>query len=359
MNTSTIHRAPRAGDAKDVRSILQEKLTEGLARAASVITTIHNRVPKDQIAPSKVIAFTPADSGLRIQLGTAGDYTMTSYAFGQVATRGGVPTEYARALSFGEEWQRTMAADILSRSFAHSDGRVLARSVDGRLIGMLSDKYRRLDERPLVDTLVKVVDKIGAKPFGGTATETRVALKVVIPEIIEPVPGEPCILGGEWSNSNVGNGVHGFRSFIFRLVCLNGATGESALKEVHIGGKLSDEIEYSQKTYDLDSKRSQSALTDIVSGCLSKDGIAKTVARIQAAAAKEYNHGSLANAIRSLGKGDQKLVLDAFDSEDVINLPAGDTAWRASNAISWVARNSKDDEKRLDLERLAGAVLAA
>lgn len=359
MTATNIHRAPRASEARDVRSILQAKLAEGLVSADQTVQRIFENVPTDQVAASRAIKFTPADDGLRIALGKSDVYSMTSYAFGQVATKGRVPTEYARDLSHGAEWQRDMAADILTKSFAHSDGRVLARSVKGRLIGMLSDKYRRLDDRPLVETLVKVADEVGAKPFGGVATETRVALKVVLPEIIEPIPGEPCIIGGEWGNSNVGNGVHGFRSFIYRLVCLNGATGESVLKQVHIGGRLNDEIEFSQKTYQLDSDTSKSMLRDVVRGSLSKEGIARTVARIQAAASKEFSTGNLAAAIRSLGKNDSKLVLDAFDSEDVINLPAGDTVWRASNAISWVARNTGDGEKKLDLERLAGAVLAA
>jgi hypothetical protein len=64
----------------------------------------------------------------------------------------------------------------------------------------------------------------------------------------------------------------------------------------------------------------------------------------------------LSTATRTLPSQVQKSVVDAFESPDVINLPEGNTAWRASNAISWVARQTKDAELRLDLERAAGAL---
>jgi len=65
----------------------------------------------------------------------------------------------------------------------------------------------------------------------------------------------------------------------------------------------------------------------------------------------------LAGATRTLPKAAQRTILDAFDSEDVINLPPGRTAWRASNAVSWVARHTEEPELRLDLERAAGALV--
>ena len=64
----------------------------------------------------------------------------------------------------------------------------------------------------------------------------------------------------------------------------------------------------------------------------------------------------LANVVRTQSKATVKAVVDAFTGPDVVNLPAGDTAWRGSNAISWIARNTQDAEQRLDLERLAGSL---
>ena len=48
---------------------------------------------------------------------------------------------------------------------------------------------------------------------------------------------------------------------------------------------------------------------------------------------------------------------DAFKGTDVEMLPAGNTAWRMSNAISWVANGITDADKRLEVERAAGKVI--
>jgi hypothetical protein len=78
---------------------------------------------------------------------------------------------------------------------------------------------------------------------------------------------------------------------------------------------------------------------------------------IRKASEKEFSKGQLSTAVRALPKADQKLIVDAYESGDVVNLPPGNTAWRASNAISWVARHTEDAEKRLELERAAGAIV--
>lgn len=78
---------------------------------------------------------------------------------------------------------------------------------------------------------------------------------------------------------------------------------------------------------------------------------------IRASHERGMNKAQLSSATRALPKNVQKAVVDAFESEDVINLPEGATAWRASNAISWVARHAEDPELRIDLERAAGAIV--
>jgi len=78
---------------------------------------------------------------------------------------------------------------------------------------------------------------------------------------------------------------------------------------------------------------------------------------IRAAHGRSMSTAQLSGVTRALPKHVQKSVVDAFDSADVINLPEGQTAWRASNAISWIARHTEDAEMRLDLERAAGGLV--
>jgi hypothetical protein len=44
-----------------------------------------------------------------------------------------------------------------------------------------------MDSRPLLDAFVKAVTDLGAHPLSGHATETRVAVRALLPTSYEPV----------------------------------------------------------------------------------------------------------------------------------------------------------------------------
>jgi hypothetical protein len=371
MNATTMHE-PTSSEASRYRTILDRKISEGAKRAASVIETIHQNAPTDAIVPTSRVRFSfqaspqsAVGNGLLVGWDGLETFRTSDHALAQVAERAGAPTAYIRQLASGIAehenpfWSRALAADILNTSYANLPReRVLARRVGGQLRGWLSDRYRRLDSRPLVDALAQASQELGAIPVDGSATETRVALKVMMPEIIEPVPGEYLVLGLEWSNSDYGNGTHGVREFVLRVACLNGMTRENLLRQIHLGGRLGDSIEYSDRTLRLDTAASVSALRDTVRGALGPAARSKLADRIRAASDQEASSAMVRGALKGFPKETAKLAADAFDSEDVLNLPAGKTAWRASNAISWIAKNCEDAERRLDLERAAGSVVS-
>jgi hypothetical protein len=372
MNATTVQLY--SGQADRYRTILDNKIAEGARRAASVIETIHQNAPTDAIVPTSRVRFSWDTMSRGILAGWENaqqgleTFSPSDHALAQISERANAPTAYIRELANGstaedasgtQSWKRELACEILNKSYANLPReRVLARRVGGQLRGWLSDRYRRLDSRPLVDALAQASQELGAIPVDGSATETRVALKVMMPEIIEPVPGEYLVLGLEWSNSDYGNGTHGVREFVLRVACLNGMTRENLLRQIHLGGRLGDSIEYSDRTLRLDTAASVSALRDTVRGALGPAARSKLADRIRAASDQEASSAMVRGALKGFPKETAKLAADAFDSEDVLNLPAGKTAWRASNAISWIAKNCEDAERRLDLERAAGSVVS-
>jgi len=225
--------------------------------------------------------------------------------------------------------------------------------------GFLSDHYRRLDSRPLVDAFATECQAVGAVPVDGTVTDTRVALKAILPEIYEPVPGEVLAFGVEWHNSDFGAGAHALRAFMLRVWCLNGATMENALAQVHLGGRLSEAYDLSQRTYRLDTAASKSALRDVVRGVLAAPAIEVMCNAIRSAHEKQIDWKNVKNAVgRRLLKGELETAQAAFEGADTINLPAGRTAWRASNALSWIAGQTENPDRKLDLQRLAGELVS-
>jgi len=72
------------------------------------------------------------------------------------------------------------------------------------------------------------------------------------------------VVGLAQTNSDFGCGSYSISAFCLRLVCVNGLITESAMKEIHLGGKLPDAIEFSAETYAKDTDALVSATRDIV-----------------------------------------------------------------------------------------------
>ena len=60
---------------------------------------------------------------------------------------------------------------------------------------------------------------------------------------------------------------------------------------------------------------------------------------------------------KALQKQEADSVVDAYNSPDTFNMPAGNSIWRLSNAISWVAGKTEDAERKLEISKLAGQLL--
>lgn len=359
-----------AGKAK-----LEAAIQAGRSTAMGLIERLHNELPEDQLAKGSALRFgtraTPRPNTLAdrpdvpvlfgepelvMGVGDKG-LRLHKHALSQLAGRAGVPGSYLAELAIGPEWQRKLAAGILNEHFHQGNAtqRFLVRAVNGMARGVMSDKYRRLDNRPMVDALAKAAQMIGAEPYSGTFSDVRVALKLIIPRVY--LAGNDVVAFGlEWGNSDFGASRNYLRAFFLRLECLNGAKSDNSLAQVHLGRAISDDIELSARTMQLDTKATISAMGDVVNALLAPAKIEAQVAQVNAAAAKGADKATLrAQLGKRVTKGEAERIIAAFESNDVVNLPAGDTQWRASNAVSWIAgQKDVDADRRLDLERLAG-----
>lgn len=212
------------------REILGRKVQEGLASAKATMEHVHAAIPTDAIVAGPAFGF-HSSPGLALTFGSNVDArTIHNHALSQMAQTAGVPGAYLAELASSTHlWQRELATRTLSEFFAKGEPsrkRYLARSVGAQVRGVLSDRFRRLDSRPLLDAFAETCQEIGAVPIEGHATDLRVAVKALLPVVFEPVPGEVLCLGVEWGNSDFGAARHSVRAFIYRLWCANGATME-------------------------------------------------------------------------------------------------------------------------------------
>lgn len=343
------------------REILEKKINDGRASAINLFERINTEAPKDAIAKGKAITFAETEASVAMNYGSE-SASIHRHALGQLAQRAGVPSTYlAELVGAKETWKRTLGAKILNEHYntGERDTKYLVRNVKGQVRGFLSDRFRRLDCRPLAETLAEESQKLGAVPIEGTVSDTRIAMKVLLPSIYEPVPGEVIAFGLEWGNSDFGAALHSVRAFMLRVWCLNGATMENTLGQVHLGRQMGDEIELSQRTYELDTRASISALRDVVRGTLAPKKVEQLCAGIQLAQENQVEWKSVRTALgKKLLKGELEAARKAFESDDVYNLPAGNSMWRVSNAISWLAgQKDVEADRKLELQRLAGQLV--
>jgi hypothetical protein len=357
------------------RRNLEEIVQRGKARAGEVVQRIRDEMPRDAIVRASAITFAaPDDGGLQVTYG--GDVCdLHSNAVGQLADRAGVPTKYLRELLVpdvvetradgsihlvrSQSWRRQLAEEILGAHTANSSARFLVRAVGHEVRAVLSDRFRRLDARPLFDAFAGACQELGAVAVDGTSSDVRVSVQAILPEIYEPVPNDPIVLGLEWSNSDFGRAPYAIRLAVIRLVCKNGMVGDTEITRRHLGGRLEENIEWSARTLESDTETMRLATRDVVRGALGPARVESYLSHIRAASATNTSFAAAARAVsKDLTKAERERAQGVFDSPDVVNLPPGQTLWRASNAISWLANG--DDvgaERRLVLQELAGKIL--
>jgi len=208
--------------ATAARSRMEEKIATGKASAIALYESVHSAVPVDAIVRGRALQFKsgelPGDAPVTVTVG-AGPMTVHKHALEQMADKAGVPARYLGDLVTAKEtWKWDLASNILDEHFHGetavrgedlSQNRHLIRAVGGQVRACLSDKFRRLDSRPLLEA------------FSGACQD--------------------------------------------------------------LGGRLADNIEFSNRTYRADTRAQTLALNDIVKGTLGPKNVHQLLATIKAA----------------------------------------------------------------------------
>jgi hypothetical protein len=345
---------------------LEQLIVQGRAKAGEVIDHVMNNQPADRLQPGANLSF-QAEDGRGVQISfedpAAGSIRqrLHRHAVQQMAQTTDLPLKFIDGLlSTPEHWAKELLAHNLSTIFANRfrKQRYLLRSVQGEVRGFLSDRYRRLDSRPIIEAFATEVQRKGALPYNGYVTDTKVAIQAIMPEVYEPVPGELVAYGLSLENSDFGNGALSVRAYLLRIWCSNLAITQEEMRQVHLGRRLDESMIYSQRTYELDAETTVSALRDVIGAQLNAEALHNRMESIREANTTALDPAAAKETLKKvLLKSETEEVIEAYNSPDTYNLPAGNTSWRLSNAISWIAGKTEDAERKLELMKIAGDVL--
>lgn len=341
------------------REKLAAVIRKGREQAQHVLEEVDRTLIDDYVVGARNMNFVASQEGtVALRFDDKG-LSLHEHALNQIVTKlDGTKkvSDWAYTTETAEEF-----ASILNKKLRKQSGRrFLVRSVGAEARGIMSDRYRRLDVRPMVGAVVKTaIEEYGAVPTEARMLPTSFNMKMVLPTIYEPVPNEVGVFGLVFRNSDFGAGRLYVKGFFHRLWCTNLAMTEDGISQVHLGGRLEDGFLFSQKTYELDTQTMASALGDVVRNVFSGDNIRRRMDMVKAASKEDgFDVGKALKGLQSgtkLLKGEAASVAEAFNSADVQLLPQGNTRWRLSNAISLIAQQA-DPDRQLELETLAGEV---
>jgi hypothetical protein len=250
------YNASASAAAAEARIKLQTEIDNGKARAAAVIEQIYTQVPKDSVVPAKRLTFLPDGNQMKVAYARTIDGVTSEvvegfhrHAIGQAANRAELTVGFIdKLMDRKQDWAAELAAHNLTQIYNHDTDRYLLRSVHGEVRGFLSSAYRRMDSRPILEQFLDGIQQYGALPLDGFALETKFALKAILPHVFEPVPNEPMVIGLALQNSDFGNGKLTLAMFVERLWCTNRAISRDEISQVHLGKRLSEDLQLSQRT---------------------------------------------------------------------------------------------------------------
>jgi hypothetical protein len=129
---------------------------------------------------------------------------------------------------------------------------------------------------------------------------------------------------------------------------------EEVLRQIHLGARLPDHVELSAETIRLDNAANASALQDVVRHALAPAKVNQMMEDIRLAHEAKLDPDKAVALLKQKFTRDQvEEIGAAFISPDIEMMPQGQTVYRLSNAISWVAQKKAADE-RMWMEKVAG-----
>jgi len=348
--------------AKKAKIRMEEIIHAGGRSAMEVIDSVQSMVIKDRLSQSNKISFQPvgADSIDVYLQGLNEKYSLHPFALTQSLIRAGIPNvnKFQQLMYMHGEIGNELLAHNLNTLFGQSDKTNLIRTVESEIRGVLSDRFRRMDARPLLEKFVAGCELIGARPIEGFVEDTRVVLRAVLPVVFEPLPNEVMIFGYEWRTSDFGHGAHCMNLWMKRLWCTNHAILDEALRQIHLGKKLDETVNFSQETVNLNTQATASQLYDTVVNMLSPQRVEYYLHGIQSLAEESITPTSMKNFLeKKFAKSEREKIIEQFNTPDVEMMPAGNNKWRLSNAISWVANEIDNIDRKLYYQQVAGDMI--
>lgn len=349
------------------------KTGKSLVELAQALT--HTKeTAKDYIVPVEKMEAKATDSGLVLSFknGIDHNFKLNNWSQSQLAQYADIPKQYMDRIAAENP---ELAAKNINHGLAKNaeisaknnknESRML-RTLDGKVRGFLSSRYRILDSYDMLETILPVAMENGLEVASSEITEKRLFIKLLSPKLLSEVKvGDQVQYGLTISTSDVGAGSVRVEPLIYRLVCENGLISNTAVRKYHVG-KNQSELEIQELLSDRTKEVSDAAfwlqVKDIVLASMRPENFEREVNRLRVAADLPIKNFDLPEVVELTmratgltGENKKNSILAALASG---NEGAGLTQWGLINSFTRAAQSDEFDyETSIEMERAAGQIL--
>jgi len=312
----------------------------------------------DLIAPTSRMQFT---SSGKLVVDAEHIFTPSNNCHNQIAERLNIPTKYYRAM---QDSAPRLLAENVNHWLHATDERRMIRGLGGDARAFLSDRYHRIDNEHVLETILPVLMETGGiKIQSCEVTQNRMYIKATSTNIVAEVHnskrvGDFVEAGLMITNSEIGLGSLSIKPFMNFLACLNGMTRDKlSFMKYHVGRKIDNsELFLTDATKSLEDKAVLSRVRDVIKACMSLDLLNKEVAEMEAAIQQKIT-GDVPKAIEVMG---DTLQLTQPERSGVLRhlIESGDLSrYSLMNAVTRYASDVPDYDRATELEALGGRIL--
>jgi hypothetical protein len=291
-------------------------------------------------------------------------FSMHNHALGQMAERYTIPARYMRDLVTHGDWGRALAAETFNTHIINKDPtKFLFRTIKDQVRGVLSDKYRRINAKRLFDRFFEASAKLGLVVYDAHYDETKVWIEAIYPEVMvfnTPRNGVQVVnFGVRLSTSDFGDGALEMRFFMMKCWCVNGAVSNSAMRRIHSGKRIPDDMRVSDNTAYHDTEFHAGLVYDSMLDILEVPNIQSKIAGLQKASDNKIEFDAMMKGLPKRGMLKEEIVeLTSVVTNGSYDdgVEGENTMYKLSQGISAIARD-KDGRRKRELQELAGQLI--
>lgn len=319
---------------------------------------------RDFVVESGAMHMDVVDERPELRIGTVGAYEafgMNEIAHRQVGQHLKIPAQYYDRMR--QEDPNLLAINVNHWLAGQPTVRRMVRTMDGTARAFLSDRYRRIDNYEVAQTVLPIIsDMDGASVVSCELTDSRMYLKVVNPRIQAEVnKGDVVQAGILITNSEVGQGSVTVSPLIYRLVCTNGMIAEDGrLRKYHVGraNEVGEDFTiFRDETVEADDRAFLMKIEDTVRAAVDQARFEQIVGRMREATQARMEPQAAPKVIE-LAAAEYKISQD--ESRGVLGhlIEGGDLSlYGLGNAVTRFSQDVGSYDRATELETLGWRIM--